>query len=100
MNNLTLWQSLIPILAPILTTVVKYFLPRIPKLVVLVIPVVLGSVSDFILERYGLSEGGVIAGALLGAVGIAAREYIDQGKKAVIAIHDKEPLPKAGDKTK
>lgn len=68
---------LIPALTPLITAAIKKVLPTIPKLAVVILQPVLGTILAAL--------GGVdpTLGAGLGVAGIGVRETVDQGKKAV-----------------
>ena len=76
---------IIPLLVPLIVALAKFFMPKIPKVYLPIIAVVLGSVIDWISSKLGGPGVGPILGALLGAAGIGAREILDQLKQAKTA---------------
>lgn len=96
-SPITIWQALIPILAPIVAGAIKRFTPKLPRWIVPIIPVALGALADFIMSRAGLSEGNGLMGAILGAAGVFVREVSDQTKKAVSATMQGDPVPRVED---
>jgi hypothetical protein len=70
---------LVTVLAPIITSAVKAKVPSIPRPLIPLTSVAVGTAAGY---AAGL---GAADGAILGAVGVAVREVLDQVKKAVDA---------------
>ncbi len=86
-SQISLWMSLIPFLCPMVVSLVKRVIPKIPKLWLPVICALLGAVHEIIFHYSGLNTGGTAFGLALGAAGVCVREVLDQFKqeKNVIA---------------
>lgn len=77
----TIIAVFVPIISPLITAGLKWFLPRIPSWTIPIICTALGTLSGYIGQ---LSLGGdlsVFAMAGLGIAGIGVRELLDQLKK-------------------
>lgn len=99
MNNTEiLINSIISILAPVVVMWIKKLIPNWPKAVVLLIPVLLGALAGFLMERAGL-ESNVVLGVIFGALGVFVREVGDQLGKVVEAKRNDQPVPKVKDET-
>lgn len=99
MNNTEiLINSIISILAPVAAMWIKKLIPNWPKAVVLLIPVLLGALAGFLMERAGL-ESNVVLGVIFGALGVFVREVGDQLGKVVEAKRNDQPVPKVKDET-
>lgn len=79
--------SLLPVLiaslSPVVTAQVKKIVPRIPKLLVPLTSVAVGTVGAFAADYFAGANIGGANGAVLGAVGVAVREVVDQFRKAL-----------------
>jgi len=95
MNTETMMQLatlLIPIIAPVITAGIKKVLPKIPKIVVVILQPILGAIiGAFTGPEVSV---GLAAGTVLGGAGIAVRETIDQGKKAIVALATGKEMPR------
>lgn len=79
---LQLATLLIPFIAPLITAGIKKLLPKIPKLVVVLLQPILGAIL-------GALTGLPLEGAALGAGGLYVREVVDQSGKALGLIPPK-----------
>lgn len=86
------FDGLIPLLAPALIALVKYFVPKIPKPMLPWIAPLFGAGVDWLGSAAGLSSGNPVMGALLGAAGVAVREALDQAKKGLSPSNAYSPL--------
>lgn len=77
------FDSLIPVLAPLLVALIKVVIPRIPKPLLPLLATGLGVALDYIGQLTGVSAGNPILGAVLGAAGVGLREALDQTKKSL-----------------
>lgn len=82
---LSLLPSLLAILAPIVTTGVRKVVPKIPKLLLPLTSVVVGTAGAAASDYLVGTSIGPAGGAVLGAVGVAVREIADQALKALTA---------------
>lgn len=85
MDKITLWQTLTPLVIPIILMLVKvYILPRIPSALIPTLAPILGAASE-ILNQYTsgneVGAGTTVVGVILGAAGVCVREILDQVKK-------------------
>jgi len=95
MNTETMMQLvtlLIPILAPLITAGVKKLLPRIPKLVVVILQPILGAIIGAFTGIDVIT--GAEVGMILGGSGIAVRETVDQSKKLIVAVGAGMEIPR------
>lgn len=82
---LDLFHSLIPVLVPLLIALAKWGVPRVPKVWLPILAPILGAGVDVLAYVVGLQDAAnPVLGAVLGAVGIALREILDQLKKAMM----------------
>ena len=82
---LDLFHALIPVLVPLLIALAKWGVPRVPKVWLPILAPVLGAGVDVLAYVVGLQDAAnPVLGAVLGAVGIALREILDQLKKAMM----------------
>lgn len=80
------YDSLIPVLAPLLVALIKVVIPRIPKPLLPLLATGLGVALDYIGQLTGVSAGNPLLGAILGAAGVGLREALDQTKKSLGAV--------------
>lgn len=73
---------LIPMIVPILLSIVKAVLPKIPKSALPILAPILGAGIDIGLHFAGQASAGPGFGAALGAAGVGVREALDQVLKA------------------
>ena len=93
--TLDLFHSLIPVLVPLLIALAKWGVPRVPKVWLPILAPVLGAGVDVLAYVVGLQDAAnPVLGAVLGAVGVALREILDQLKQAMLG----SPSPDAGRK--
>lgn len=83
--NVSVWLALIPAFVPVVLALLKTLVPKIPKVWLPVLAPVLGAGAEVALHFAGVSTGGVLVGALLGAAGLWLRELADQVRKAIPA---------------
>ena len=83
-------MALIPIIVPVLITLCKTLIPKIPTVALPVLAPAFGALIDIVLHYAGASTHGPFVGALLGAAGVGVRELVDQLKQMV-----KAPVPPA-----
>jgi len=69
---------LVSLLSPLVTAGVKKLVPRIPKALVPLVSVSVGTAAGYVLD-FGAANG-----AIAGAVGVAVREVLDQAQKALV----------------
>jgi hypothetical protein len=81
-ETLSLFQTFIPILVPLLIALIKVMVPRIPRLLLPVLAPIFGAGMEIIGHYAGLTDGNTGSGMILGAIGVCVREVIDQLKKA------------------
>lgn len=83
MNKLEIANAITPILAPIIVTLVKLVLSKLPKWLLPILAALSGVGIDF---AYGLAtttyQSNVFIGALLGLAGVGLREVVDQLNKS------------------
>lgn len=77
------FDSLIPVLAPLLVALIKTVIPRVPKPLLPLLATGLGVGLDYLGQAAGLSASNPILGAVLGAAGVGLREALDQTKKSL-----------------
>lgn len=80
---LSLLPTLLAVLAPLVTSGVRKVVPKIPKLLLPLTSVVVGTVGAAASDYLVGSTIGPAGGAVLGAVGVAVREVADQALKAL-----------------
>jgi hypothetical protein len=71
--------QLIMAMSPLVVAGVKKVVPKVPKVVLPLLSVAVGTVAGYV------TSVGPLAGATYGAVGVALREVVDQVKKALDA---------------
>jgi hypothetical protein len=81
--DLNWFDGLIPLIAPMLVALAKFFVPRIPKPLLPWVAVGAGVVLDQIGKWTGLSEGNAVLGAILGGAAVGVREALTQAKKGL-----------------
>lgn len=79
-TSLSGWQTIIPILVPILVAALRLLLPKIPVNLLPVIAPIIGSLADYALSLASGSVANPVLGAILGAAGVGLREVFDQNK--------------------
>lgn len=94
--DLTPWLAIIPFLAPILTMYIKKLIPKLPSALVPLIPVLLGSLADFIMTRSGMNGSNGAAGAILGASAVFVRELQRETKEAIVSKKEGDGIPRTG----
>lgn len=80
---LSLLPTLIAAVSPVITAQVKRIVPRIPKVLVPLTSVAAGTAVAVATDYLAGSNIGGAQGAVLGAVGVAVREVVDQFRKAL-----------------
>lgn len=80
---LSLLPTLLTILAPLVTAGVKKLAPSVPKVLVPLTSVAVGTAGAVVADYLTGANLGPLTGAVAGAVGVAVREVVDQVKKAL-----------------
>ena len=75
--------AITPIIVPIVVSLFKGFIPKIPKWLLPITAVLLGVGADYINEIISGASLGAYWGAALGAAGVGIREIFDQVKKSL-----------------
>lgn len=70
--------GIIPILTPIIVSVIKWGAPKIPTFLLPVLCPLLGAALEIVLHFAGAVSTAGVTGAILGASGLWLRELIDQ----------------------
>lgn len=77
-------RLLIPVAVPMVISLAKLLIPRLPRASLPVIAIVLGAAAEFAVS--GIIGTNTAWGAALGAAGVGLREVVDQIKKTVANI--------------
>lgn len=75
--------SLVPVIAPLATALVKWLTPRIPPWALPTLCAALGTLATYIATATTSADLNPWLGILLGVAGIGVREILDQTKKAI-----------------
>lgn len=75
--------ALLAVLSPIVTAQVKRVAPKVPKVLVPLTSVAVGTAAAVGLDALAGTNLGPQTGAIAGAVGVAVREVVDQFQKAL-----------------
>lgn len=79
---LSIWQALIPIAVPLIITLLKNLIPKLPKKYVPFLAPLIGAVIDILLNLVDLGAGMGVVGAFMGLGGIGVRELVHNTSKA------------------
>lgn len=80
---LSLLPVIVSVVSPVVVAGVKKVAPRIPKVLLPVASVVVGTVGALASDQFLGTALGAAGGAVAGAVGVAVREVVDQVQKAL-----------------
>jgi hypothetical protein len=80
-KTISLWQTLIPAIVPLIIAGLKYIIPRLPKKLTPWLAPILGALIDLLLNWANLGDGKGLVGAFLGTAGIGVRELIHNSLK-------------------
>jgi|KBSSwiStaDraftv2_1062776.scaffolds.fasta_scaffold00198_43 hypothetical protein len=76
-----LWKYAIAVVTPLAISLVKWGVPKVPKLLLPSLAPFVGIALGFALNAVGMAHVTWVDGALLGGFGVAIREVLDQAVK-------------------
>jgi hypothetical protein len=82
---LSLLPMLVSVLSPVVVAGVKKVVPKVPKVLLPLASVAVGTAGAVLSDHVFGSALGASGGAVAGAVGVAVREVLDQVKAALSA---------------
>ena|SRR5688572_7238990 len=78
---ITLWQSLIPLVVPLIIFGLRNMIPKLPSKWTPILAPLIGALIDVLLNFADLGDGKGMVGAVLGTAGIGVREVYNQARK-------------------
>lgn len=78
-----LLPSLLAVFSPIVTGQIKKLAPKVPKVLIPLTSVAVGTAGAVALDALAGTNLGPLGGAAAGAAGVAVREVVDQAQKAL-----------------
>lgn len=85
MDNLSLWQALIPVAVPLLIAILKWAVAFIPAWILPILAPILGGLLDAGIAYLSGGTASPIVAMILGSAGVGLRELVDQMKKPKVS---------------